>query len=150
MKENVKQITTVDSLRRDTKCKTNHNSGQSKERHKIYLVSLLDRRMCYVTTLSMPKMIYCWGWKDGSLVECHQQAKTAVLGEKPVPLELCPRQIPHWPAWHWAQASQWNDIDKGKLKQLEQDKPQCHTVYYRNHMNWPGIDPRPSRLDTSN
>ena len=63
--------------------------------------------MCYITVLSMRKIIYHWGWKDEweytALVECHQQAKRTVLGEKPVPLEICPWQIQHWLAWHWTQ-----------------------------------------------
>jgi hypothetical protein len=34
---------------------------------------------------------------NGAPVECKLQSKTDVLGEKPVPLPLCPTQIPHGP-----------------------------------------------------
>jgi hypothetical protein len=33
---------------------------------------------------------------NGAPVEWNWQGKTEVLGEKPVPVPLCPPQIPHW------------------------------------------------------
>jgi hypothetical protein len=53
---------------------------------------------------------YCatlwWRWRErwsvffssnGALVEWNWQGKTEVLGEKPIPVPLCPPQIPHGP-----------------------------------------------------
>jgi hypothetical protein len=42
---------------------------------------------------------------NGSPVEWNWQGKTEVLGEKPVPVPLCPPQIPHGLKGDWTQAS---------------------------------------------
>jgi hypothetical protein len=46
----------------------------------------------------------------GALKEWYWQAKTKVLGEKSVPVPLCPPQIPHEVAWDWTQASEVRDL----------------------------------------
>jgi hypothetical protein len=38
-------------------------------------------------------------------VEWNWQGKTEVLGEKPLPVPLCPPQIPHGLTWDWSRAS---------------------------------------------
>jgi hypothetical protein len=45
----------------------------------------------YVSILRIPQMI--WDWR--ATVEWYWQGKTEELGEKPVPVPLCPPQIPH-------------------------------------------------------
>jgi hypothetical protein len=45
----------------------------------------------YVSILRIPQMI--WVWR--ATVEWCRQGKTEELGEKPVPVPLCPPQIPH-------------------------------------------------------
>jgi len=45
----------------------------------------------YVSILRTPQMI--WAWR--ATVEWYWQGKTEELGEKPVPVPLCPPQIPH-------------------------------------------------------
>jgi hypothetical protein len=45
----------------------------------------------YVSILRIPQMI--WVWR--ATVEWYWQGKTEKLGEKPVPVPLCPPQIPH-------------------------------------------------------
>jgi hypothetical protein len=45
----------------------------------------------YVSILRIPQMI--WVWR--ATVEWYWQGKTEELGEKPVPVPLCPQQIPH-------------------------------------------------------
>jgi hypothetical protein len=45
----------------------------------------------YVSILRIPQMI--WVWR--ATVEWYWQGKTEELGEKPVPVPLCPPQIPH-------------------------------------------------------
>jgi hypothetical protein len=32
----------------------------------------------------------------------------------------------------------WNDIDRGKLKNLEENLFHCHFVHHRLYMNYPG------------
>jgi hypothetical protein len=46
----------------------------------------------YVSILRIPQMI--WVWR--ATVEWYWQGKTEELGDKPVPVPLCPPQIPHW------------------------------------------------------
>jgi hypothetical protein len=45
----------------------------------------------YVSILRIPQMI--WVWRP--TMEWYWQGKTEELGEKPVPVPLCPPQIPH-------------------------------------------------------
>jgi hypothetical protein len=45
----------------------------------------------YVSILRIPQMI--WVWR--ATVEWYWRGKTKELGEKPVPMPLCPPQIPH-------------------------------------------------------
>jgi hypothetical protein len=45
----------------------------------------------YVSILRIPQMIWVWS----ATVEWYWQGKTEELGEKPVPVPLCPPQIPH-------------------------------------------------------
>jgi hypothetical protein len=45
----------------------------------------------YASILRIPQMI--WVWR--ATVEWYWQGKTEELGEKPVPVPLCPPQIPH-------------------------------------------------------
>jgi hypothetical protein len=56
----------------------------------------------YVSILRIPQMI--WVWR--ATVEWYWQGKTEELGEKPVPVPLCPPQIPHGltRARNWASA----------------------------------------------
>jgi hypothetical protein len=42
---------------------------------------------------------------NGAPVEWNWHGKTEVLGEKPVPVPLCPPQIPHGPTRDWTPAS---------------------------------------------
>jgi hypothetical protein len=55
----------------------------------------------YVSILRIPQMI--WVWK--ATVEWYRQGKTEELGEKPVPVPLCPPQIPHGLTQAWTRAS---------------------------------------------
>jgi hypothetical protein len=38
---------------------------------------------------------------------------------------------------------QWNDIDRGKLKDSEKNLSQCHSVHHKSHMDWLGCEPGP-------
>jgi hypothetical protein len=38
---------------------------------------------------------------------------------------------------------QWNDIDKGKLKKLEENLCQFHFIHRKSHMDSHGCKPRP-------
>jgi hypothetical protein len=42
---------------------------------------------------------------------------------------------------HW-----WNDIEGGKLKNLEKNLSQCHPVQHQSHMECPGIEPQASAV----
>jgi hypothetical protein len=55
----------------------------------------------YVSILRIPQMI--WVWR--ATVEWYWQEKTEELGEKPVPVPLCPPQIPHGLTWERTRAS---------------------------------------------
>jgi hypothetical protein len=57
-----------------------------------------------------------WSWRErwsfffispsnGAPVEWNWQGKTKVLGKKPVPVPLCPPQIPHGPTRDWTRTS---------------------------------------------
>jgi hypothetical protein len=55
----------------------------------------------YVSMVNIPQMI--WVWR--ATVELYWQGKTEELGEKPVPVPLCPPQIPHGLTWARTRAS---------------------------------------------
>jgi hypothetical protein len=55
----------------------------------------------YVSILRIPQMI--WVWR--APVEWYWQGKAEQLGEKPVPVPLCPPQIPHGLTLAWTRAS---------------------------------------------
>jgi hypothetical protein len=40
-------------------------------------------------------IIFCPFPSNGAQVECYRQGETKAIGEKPVPVPLCPPQIPH-------------------------------------------------------
>jgi hypothetical protein len=42
----------------------------------------------------------------GALVQLYRQGKTEVLGEKPVPVPICPPQISHGLTWDRSRASE--------------------------------------------
>jgi hypothetical protein len=78
--------------------------------------SLSAHSRCYGRTAALKA--YCailsgrWIWRaflllhfNGALVEWNWQGKTEVLGEKPVPVPLCPPQIPHKLTWDRTRAS---------------------------------------------
>jgi hypothetical protein len=46
--------------------------------------------------MKMTMIIFCHFPSNGAPVEWNWQGKTEVLGGKPVPVPLCPSQIPHW------------------------------------------------------
>jgi hypothetical protein len=54
-------------------------------------------------------IIFCPFPSSGAPVEWNWQVKTEVLGEKPVPVPLCPPQIPHGLTQHRTQASEVGD-----------------------------------------
>ena len=60
----------------------------------------------------------------GALFEWYWQKKTDVLWRKPMPLPVCPPQIPHGLAWDWKQAPAVTDIPQtaqirtGRCQQL--------------------------------
>jgi hypothetical protein len=39
---------------------------------------------------------------------------------------------------HW-----WNDSHRIKTKYFKENLSQCHSVYHKSYMDWPGIEPRP-------
>jgi hypothetical protein len=43
----------------------------------------------------------------------------------------------------------WNEIDRGKPKYSEKKLSQCHFVHHKSHMDRPGIEPGPPRLEAS-
>jgi hypothetical protein len=63
----------------------------------------------YVSILRIPQMI--WVWR--ATVEWYWQGKTKELGEKPVPVPLCPPQIPHGLTQARTRASTTNDLSHG-------------------------------------
>jgi hypothetical protein len=38
---------------------------------------------------------------------------------------------------------QWNDTDRGKLKNSEKNLSQCHVVHHKSHMDCPKYIPGP-------
>jgi hypothetical protein len=42
---------------------------------------------------------------------------------------------------HW-----WNDSDRGKLRHWERNLSKYHFFHHKRHVDWPGIEARPSRL----
>jgi hypothetical protein len=59
------------------------------------------RMLTYVSILRIPQMI--WVWRV--MVEWYIDGKTEELWEKPVPVPLCPPQIPHGLTRAWTRAS---------------------------------------------
>jgi hypothetical protein len=56
--------------------------------------------------------------------------------------------------WRWLVFSfflvmehRWNEIDRGKPKYSGKNLSQCHFVHYKSHMNWPWIEPGPTRWE---
>jgi hypothetical protein len=41
----------------------------------------------------------------------------------------------------------WNESDRGKPKYSGKTLSQSHFVYNKSHMDWPGIEPEPPRLE---
>jgi hypothetical protein len=41
----------------------------------------------------------------------------------------------------------WNEIDRGKPKYSGKNLSHCHFVHYKSHIDWPGIEPEPSRWE---
>jgi hypothetical protein len=39
----------------------------------------------------------------------------------------------------------WNDIERGKLKNSEENLSQCHFPYHKYNMDWPGCEPGSQR-----
>jgi hypothetical protein len=39
----------------------------------------------------------------------------------------------------------WNEIDRGKPEYSGKNLSQYQFVFHKFHMDWPGIDPEPSR-----
>jgi hypothetical protein len=44
---------------------------------------------------------------------------------------------------HW-----WIHTDRGKPQYSEEDLSQCHSVYHKTYVDWPGIAPVPQRWQT--
>jgi hypothetical protein len=44
----------------------------------------------------------------------------------------------------------WNDIDRGKRKNSEENLSQSHYVYNKPHMDWLGREPGPAWWETGN
>jgi hypothetical protein len=44
----------------------------------------------------------------------------------------------------------WNDPDMGRLKYLEENLSQCHSVHQKSHMDWPRIEPKPPCFQDGN
>jgi hypothetical protein len=51
---------------------------------------------CYPVMKIKMMIIFCPFPSNGAPVEWNWQGETEELGEKPVPVPLCPPQIPHW------------------------------------------------------
>jgi hypothetical protein len=41
----------------------------------------------------------------------------------------------------------WNETDKGKPKYSGKNLSQCNFVYHKSHMDWPSIEPGPTRWE---
>jgi hypothetical protein len=41
----------------------------------------------------------------------------------------------------------WNELDRGKPKYSGKNMSQCHFVYYKSHINRPGIEPGSPRWE---
>jgi hypothetical protein len=41
----------------------------------------------------------------------------------------------------------WNETDRGKPKYSGKNLSQCHFVYHKSRMDWPGIEPGPPRWE---
>jgi hypothetical protein len=55
-------------------------------------------------TMSISQMVHEWIWCTGGMI---LTGKMKWLREKPVPVPLCPPQIPHGLPWEWTWAPQW-------------------------------------------
>ena len=78
--------------------------------HLIHLPCWCHCCKCIITQccelLKLHSIVDINAWNNGALEEWYSQRTTEVQGEEPVPLPLCPAQIPHWVPWtsNWTSA----------------------------------------------
>jgi hypothetical protein len=111
----------------------------------------------YVSILRIPQMI--WVWRP--TMEWYWQAKTEELGEKPVPVPLCPPQIPHGFTQERTRAS---EVGGRRLTTWAMARPRSvpwHSFFFCNgatdamhrkvlQMNQPHIQPQMIYFDNVN
>jgi hypothetical protein len=70
-------------------------------------------------------------------------------GVRLVPKRGCLLTLAYYsfPIWYEFVERRWNDIDRGKSKNSEKNLSQCHFVYHKSHMDWPGRQPGPPRWE---
>jgi hypothetical protein len=96
--------------------------------------------------------VYTW-YRDFCILVIHIKTIFFLkVGVGLVPKRGCLLTLAYYafPRWYEFGERRWNDIDRGKPKNPERNLSQCHFVYLKSHMGWPGSELGPRRWETGN
>jgi hypothetical protein len=125
-----------------------HNSAgcpsQDIELHVMKLPECFDT-LLYYNGIGLSRMVFFFKWwrapQQTLRTHCSHEAYCATV----------------WWRWRWllffvlflVMEHRWNEIERGKRKNLGKNMSQCHFVHHKSHMDWPGIEPGPPRWEAA-